>query len=296
MTYPPGSPGYPQSPQGNQYVAPTQQFGKVADPAEPVKLPAYLFAAVAVLGLATYAFNFGPLLTIKSSDFPQFGSASGSTIGIGLAVAASVLAGLIAAVGLLPKQKVSAGVVAAIALLSFLLVLGEVINAPQGVTIGWALYLVIICTVVQAGAAIAALLLESGIITAPEPRPRYEQPYGQYGAPYYGQHGGGQHGGGQHGGQQPGPQQGQPYGAPPAPPQQGRPGYAPPAQYGGYQGPNTGGFAAAGASGPQSGPPTPPTGFPAFGQPQPAGSSDPTTAVPTQSHAASSEQAGPPPS
>lgn len=284
MTYPPGSPGYPPAQQSNQYVAPTQQFGRVAEPAGPSKLPVYLYAAVAVLGLATYAFNFGPLLTIKSSDFPQFGSASGSTIGIGLAVAASVLAGLIAAVDLLPKQKVSAGVVAAIALLSFLLVLGEVINAPQGVSIGWALYLVIISTVLQAGAAISALLLEAGIITAPEPRPRYEQPqpYGQYGAPYYGQ---------------PGQQQGQPYGAPHAPQQQGRPGYPPPTQYGaGYQGPNTGGFSAVAAPGPQSGPPTPPTGFPAFGQPQPAGSSDPTTAVPVQPHDASSQQAGPPPS
>ncbi|MHA3019576.1 DUF5336 domain-containing protein [Mycobacterium sp. BMJ-28] len=280
MTYPPGSPGYPPAQQGNQY-AQTQQFGKFADPAGPSKLPIYLFAAVAVLGLATYAFNFGPLLTIKSSDFPQFGSASGSTIGIGLAVAASVLAGLLAAVGLLPKQKVSAGVVASIALLSFLLVLGEVINAPQGVSIGWALYLVIVSTVLQAGAAIAALLLEAGIITAPEPRPRYEQqPYGQYAQPYYGQ-------------------QGQPYGAPQAPPQQGqgRPGYPPPSQYGaGYQGQNTGGFSAVPAAGPQGGPPTPPTGFPAFGQPQPAGSSDPTTAVPTQPPAASSQQAGPPPS
>lgn len=283
MTYPPGSPGYPPAQQSSQYGAPTQQYGRVADPAGPSKLPVYLFAAVTVLGLATYAFNFGPLLTIKSSDFPQFGSASGSTIGIGLAVAASVLAGLIAAVGLLPKQKVSTGVVAAIALLSFLLVLGEVINAPQGVSIGWALYLVIISTVLQAGAAIAALLLESGIIAAPEPRPRYEQSYGQYGAPYYGQPG----------------QPGQPYGAPQAPPQQGRPGYAPPAQYGGYQqGSNTGGFSAVPAPGPQSGPPTPPTGFPAFGQPQPAGSSEPTTAVPTQQQppAASSQQAGPPPS
>ena len=282
MTYPPGSPGYPPAQQSNQYAAPTQQFGKPADPAGPSKLPIYLFAAVAVLGLLTYAFNFGPLLTITSSDFPQFGSASGSTIGIGLAVAASVLAGLIAAVGLLPKQTVSAGVIAAIALLSFLLVLGEVINAPQGVSIGWALYLVIISTVLQAGVAIAALLLEAGIITAPVPKPRYEQSYGQYGAPYYGQPG----------------QPGQPYGAPQGPPQQqGRPGYAPPSQYGGgYQGPNTGGFSAVPAPGPQSGPPTPPTGFPAFGQPQPAGSSEPTTAVPAQPHAASSQQAGPPPS
>jgi len=281
MTYPPGNPGYPPAQQGNQY-APTQQYGEPAE-VGPSKLPVYLTAAVAVFGLATYAFNFGPLLTISNSDFPQFGSASGSTPGLGLAVAASVLAALLAGIGLLPKQKSRAGLVAVVATLSLLLVLAEVINAPAGLSIGWGLYLIIVTTLLQAGAAIAALLLESGIIAAPEPRPRYEQSYGQYGAPYYGQPG----------------QPGQPYGAPQAPPQQGRPGYAPPAQYGGYQqGSNTGGFSAVPAPGPQSGPPTPPTGFPAFGQPQPAGSSEPTTAVPTQQQppAASSQQAGPPPS
>lgn len=287
MTYPPGNPGYPPAQQGNQY-APTQQYGEPAE-VGPSKLPVYLTAAVAVFGLATYAFNFGPLLTISNSDFPQFGSASGSTPGLGLAVAASVLAALLAGVGLLPKQKTRTGLVAVAATLSFLLVLAEVINAPAGLSIGWGLYLVIAATLLQTGAAIAALLFDAGVLTPPAPKPRYEQqPYGQYGAPYYGQ---------------PGQQQ---YGAPTH--QQQRPGY--PSQYG-YQGaPNTGGFqSTAGAAGSHNGPPTPPTGFPAFGQPSRAseatgyeqqGSSAPTAAVPSQSgatpqgHSESSPQSGPP--
>ena len=309
MTYPPGNPGYPPAQQGSQY-APTQQFGKVGDTHEgsagssagPSKLPLYLTGTVAALGLATYAFNFGPMLTISNSDFPQFGSASGSTPGLGLAVAASVLAGLLAVVGLLPKQKVATAVVAVISTLSFLLVLAEVINAPAGLSIGWGLYLIIATTVLQAGVAIAALLFDAGVLTAPAPKPRYEQPYGQYGAPYYGQ-------------------PGQQYGAPTHQSQQ-RPGY--PSQYGGYQGgQNTGGFPSAGQGGygaqsgqgaheghsahggheghgahggheGHSGPPTPPTGFPAFGQPSRTGEATgygqgssqgagaPTTGLPAQ--------------
>lgn len=266
MTYPPGSPGYPPAQQGNQY-APTQQYGKVGEPSEgsaagPSKLPVYLTAAVVVFGLATYAFNFGPMLTISNSDFPQFGSASGSTPGLGLAVAASVLAALLAGVGLLPKQKARTGLVAVVSTLAFLLVLAEVINAPAGLSIGWGLYLIIATTVLQAGSAIAALLFDAEVLTPPAPKPRYEQqPYGQYGAPYYGQ--------------------GQQYGAPTHQPQQPqqRPGY--PSQYGYPQGgPSTGGFQSGGHGG-HNGPPTPPTGFPAFGQPQ--GSSAPTAAVPSQS-------------
>ncbi|MDO3400918.1 DUF5336 domain-containing protein [Mycolicibacterium neoaurum] len=294
MTYPPGSPGYPPAQQGNQYIAPTQQFGKVGEPEQtgPSKLPAYLSAAVAAFGLGTYVFNFGPLLTISNSDFPQFGSASGSTPGLGLAVAASVLAALLAGIGLLPKQKTRAGLVAVVATLSFLLVLSEVINAPTGLSIGWGLYLIIATTLFQAGAAIAALLFDAEVLTPPAPKPRYEQPYGQYGQPPYGY----------------GQPQGQPqqYGQP-----QQRPGY--PTPYGSYPGgPSTGGFSGAGsagsysdantdshAAGGHSGPPTPPTGFPAFGQPQQQGSSAPTSAVPTQSptppaQSDSTPQSGPP--
>ena len=101
---------------------------------------------------------------------------------------------------------------------------------PQGFSIGWALWLVLVFTVLQAIAAVTALLFESGVLTAPAPRPRYEQQqYGQYGPPgnYY-----------------PGvPQGGQ------------RPGY--PTQYGGYP--------PVGQSAPETD--TPPTGFPSYSPP-----------------------------
>lgn len=256
MTYPPGSPGYPSTPPTTQFSAPTQQLSKPSEPetAGPSKLPVYLAAAVAALGLAVYLSSFGPQFTISNSEFPQLGSASGSTLGLGIAVAASVLAALLAGVSLVPKQKNFGAVVAAIAVLAFLLVIGEVINAPSGATIDWALYLIIAFTVLQAGAAVAWLLLDAGVITAPAPRPKndqQQQQYNPYGAPggYYGQ-------------QQPGGQYPQQQGG------QQRPGYPP--QYGqGYPGgPPTGGFPAVN---PQTGPPTPPTGFPTYGQPQSSG-------------------------
>ena len=210
-------------------------------------MPVYLLAAVAVCGLLVYLFSFGPMFTISNSDFPQLGSASGTSLGLGLAVLASLLAALLAGVSLLPKQKAIPAVVAAISVLAFLLVIAEIVNKPEQVSIDWALYVVIGFTFLQAAAAIAALLLDAGIISPPAPRPKYEQQqqYGQYGGPgqYYGQHA---------------PHQGG------APQHQQRPGYS--SQYGGYPGGSaSGGFSAIGQ---QGGPPTPPTGFPTYGQPQ----------------------------
>jgi hypothetical protein len=272
MTYPPGSSGYPPGQQPTtQFNQPTQQFGKIEQSppaaAGPSKLPVYLLAAVAVLGLAVYLASFGPMFTISATDFPQLGSASGTSLGLGLAVAASVLAALFAGVSLLPKQASYTAVAAAVSVLAFLLVIGEVINKPEGVSIDWALYLVIVLTLLQALVAVGALLLDAGVITPPSPRPKYEQQqYGQYGGPgqYYGQ---------QHGL----PQGGAPH--------QQRPGY--PSQYGGYPGgPATGGFTQAGPQ--QGGPPTPPTGFPTYGQPQASSSSAPTTQVPAQPQSSNS--------
>jgi hypothetical protein len=246
----------------------------------PSKLPFYLTATVAALGLAVYLSSYGPLFTITSSDFPGLADFSGASFGLDLAVVASLLAGLLAGVSLLPKQRSFVAVVAVFAVIAFLLVVGELIDKPSVASIGWALYLIIAFTLVQAIVAVAVLLFEAGVISPPAPRPRYEQQqqYGQYGAPapYYGQ---------QH---QPGPphQQG--------PQQQQRPGY--PSQYGGGYpgGPSTGGF----SSGQQSGPPTPPTGFPTYGQPPSGNASNasnaPTTQVPAQP--SPSTQSGPPPS
>ncbi len=283
MTYPPSS-GYPPSQQQptQQFAAPTQHFGKPETPqaqataptadAGASKLPFYLLIAVAVLGLGVYLFSFGPMFQISSTDFPQLGSASGSSLGLGLAVVAALLSALLAAASLLPKQKPPVGAVAAIAVLAFLLVIAELIQKPEGVSIGWALYVVIVLSFLQAAAAIAALLLDAGILSAPAPKPKYEpQQYGQYGGPggYYGQQG-------QHAPHQGGQQ---------------RPQY--PSQYGGYQGGSgsSGGYQAIGQ---QSGPPTPPTGFPTYGQPQ-VPSSAPTTHVPSQP-SNSSNQSGNSPS
>ena len=278
MTYPPSSSGYPSGQQPTtQFSAPTHQFGKVEQPsaqspapapaaaAGPSKLPFILLAAVAVLGLLVYLFSFGPQFQIESTDFPQLGSATGTSLGLGMAVVASLLSALIAAASLLPNQKAPVGIVAAIAVLAFLLVLAEVIQTPDGVSLGWALYVVIVLTFLQAALGIGALLLDAGIISAPVPKPKkYDQPqYGQYGGPnqYYGQHAPHQGGG----------QQRSPY----------------PGQYGGgYSGGSSsgGGYAALGQ---QSGPPTPPTGFPTYGQPQ-ASPSAPTGQVPAQPQSSSS--------
>jgi hypothetical protein len=273
MTYPPSSSGYPPSQQPTtQFSAPTQQFGKVEQPsaqavapaaAGPSKLPFILLAAVAVLGLLVFLFSFGPQFKIEASDF-SLGSGSPTTLGLQLAVVAALLSGLIAAASLLPKQKAPVGVVAAIAVLAFLLVIAEVVQTPSEIKIGWALYVVIFLTFVQAAVAIGALLFDAGVISAPVPKPKYEQQpqYGQYGAPnqYYGQHA---------------PHQGGP---------QQRPPYA--GQYGGYSGgaSSGGGYAAAGQP---NGPPTPPTGFPTYSQPQ-ATPSTPTGQVPAQSQPQSS--------
>ncbi len=275
MSYPqgpPGHPGYPPAQQPTtQFAAPTQQFGRAPEPAPsgpagPSQLPMYLAVAVAVLGLGVYLSSFGPLFTAGADFFTP-------TL-LDLGVVASLAAALIAGVSVLPKQKSSPAALAVLSVLAFLLVIAIVLTAPEGVSLDWGLYLIIAFTMFQAIVAVAVLLFDAGIISPPAPRqPRYDQhqQYGQYGGPYYGQV----------------PQAGPPQ-------QQGlsqRPGYPP--QYGGYPGggPSTGGYAGS----QQSGPPTPPTGFPAYGQPP--SSSAPTTEsqMPSQS-AASSAQSGPQPS
>jgi hypothetical protein len=274
MTYPPGSPGYPPAQQPTtQFAAPTQQFGKLPEPAPapaaegPSKLPMYLTAAVAALGLAVYLSSYGPQFQASADFFTP-------TL-LNLGVVASLLGALIAGVALVPKQKAAPALVAVLSVLGFLLAIAIVLTAPQGVSIEWGLYLIIAFSLVQAIVAVAVLLFDAGVITPPVPRPRYEQQqqYGQYGQ-YYGQP------------HQPGPphQQG--------PQQQQRPGY--PSPYGGGYpgGPSTGGFSGGQQ---QSGPPTPPTGFPTYGQPPSGGSSSaPTTQVPAQP--SSSAQSAPPPS
>ncbi|OBB31020.1 hypothetical protein A5792_16625 [Mycolicibacterium peregrinum] len=281
MTYPPSNPGYPPpNPQSGSQFDATQQFAKAVPtpaPAAPAaapaaaqpgenKLPEILLAVVAIAGLLIY--------------FVSFALDASTSQGMVVLVALPLLAGLLAGVSLLPKQNKHTGVVAAIATIPFLFVIGAVVSS--GGSADWTIWVLLVLTLVQAGAAIAALLFEAGIITPPAPKPQFDQQpqYGQYGGPsqYYGQQHQPQHGG-------------QPYQQ--AQPQQ--PGY--PSQYGGYSsGPSTGGYPVQSPQGQQgqqpSGPPTPPTGYPTYGQPQ-SGSSAPSAAPAQQPP---SQQSGPAPS
>ncbi|MEE6180010.1 DUF5336 domain-containing protein [Mycobacterium sp. 050134] len=268
MTYSPGSPGYPPSQPGGSYSGGTPSFAKDDDGKS--NLPLYLTVAVAVLGLAVYLLNFGPTFTFNADLGPGAGGRAGDA---GNAVIVAVLAALLAGLSLLPKAKNYLSVVGAIAVLGALLAISEAINTPSAVSIGWAMWPLVACSVLQAIAAVVALLLDAGVITPPAPRPKYD-PYSQYGGQYaqYGQYGQQPYyGQQQHGGPQShNPQQQQPSG------------YG--AQYGGYQSSQaptqsaipTGGFGAQSQSGPQPaaqqhGANTPPTGFPSFSPPPSAG-------------------------
>lgn len=253
MTYPPSSPGYPPAPQSGPQYGATQQFARPADvtPGES-NLPQILLAVVAAAGLISYLVSYGPLLN----------STQGLT-GTGWGVDASLIAGLLAGASLLPKQKNWTAISAVISIYAFLTVLFVVIVGSSAIE--WGYYVILALTVIQAGCSVTALLFDAGVVAPPAPKPAYEQPqYGQYGGPsqYYGQH------------NQPQPG-GQPYQQAPLQ----RPGY--PTQYGG---PSTSGFGMQGTQGgQQSGPPTPPTGFPTYGQPQhQSNASAPTTQVPAQ--------------
>ncbi|MGB3484765.1 MAG: DUF5336 domain-containing protein [Mycobacterium sp.] len=256
MTYPPGNPpgnapgagGFPSAPPPGSYGSPTQSFAQVSDPG-PSRLPQYLSAAVVVLGLLAYLSSFGPVFT-SSAELGPISIEATSGGGVFLTLA-TLLAALLAAVGLLPKAKGYLAVVAILSVLGVLVVVSQLFNTSNYVTTGWAAWLVLAFAVLQAIVAIGALLLESGVLSAPAPRPKYDQPqFGQYGPPggYY-----------QQAPQQPvGPQGSQ---GPLGP----RPGY--PSQYGSYPTGPVGGF------GQESGPPTPPTGFPSFSPPPAVGSS-----------------------
>ncbi|AGC64268.1 MULTISPECIES: DUF5336 domain-containing protein [Mycobacterium] len=259
MTYTPGSPGYPPAQSGGSYGGATPSFAQADDAAS--KLPMYLNVAVAVLGFLAYLASFGPMFTISSELGGGSSEASGDTV---LAVGMALLAGLLAGVSLLPKVKSYGAVVAVVSILGVFLMISSTFNKPSAFSTGWALWIVLVCIVFQAVAAVGALLLETGVVSAPAPRPKFD-PYGQYGQ--YGQYGG--QPGGYYG--QPGAQQSAPN--PQQSPQQPS-GYG--SQYGGFtssQGsnPSSGGFSAPQAqSAPQpmhQTPSTPPTGFPSFSPP-----------------------------
>jgi hypothetical protein len=230
MTYPPANPGYPAPPPGYGSPAgspagqpPVQQRMPLSAPgaAGTGKSPAYLTIAVAALGFLSYLLCFG---TIWNGEF---------TPGPGLWQAAALVAGLLAAISALPRAAKSyTAVTAVLAVAALLLAVYDILNPLGDASAGWALWLILLVILMQAATALTALLFETGLLTAPPPRPQ-PSPYAQYGPPpggYYGQPGRAQ-----------------------------APGY--PGQYGGAYGAPAAGYGQADNTD------TPPTGFPAYTPP-----------------------------
>jgi hypothetical protein len=266
MTYSSGGPGYPGAQQSGAY-APTTQIAK--PDAGPSKLPSYVLGGVPILGLAAYLLSFGPVGKSGQSD--------ATTLGI----IAVLFASLFAVVALMPKQGNYTALVTVTAAVGFLLTIWALIEG--GGSAGWALIVIVILSALQTIVAIAALLLDAGVISPPAPRPKYD-PYQPYAGGYYGQP------------QFTGPPSGPP--GPPAPGPHGPPTPGPqgfgqpqgPPQYGGY--PAAGPTAGFPPQGQQVGPPTPPTGFPAYAPPPsaPAGGA-PTEQLPAPKQAPPPQEA-----
>ena len=172
MTYPPGNPGYPPAQSPASYGAPASpSFAKSEDAENNLKH--YLTIAVAVLGVLTYLASYFPMVSRLLPNGDELVE-KGSTLPVDLVL----LAGLLAAVSLLPKAKNYLAAVAAVASLGSLLLIQDTIDATDR---GAGLWIAVTAGVAQAALAISALLLDAGVITAPAPRPKYDQYYGQYG-------------------------------------------------------------------------------------------------------------------
>ena len=264
MTYPPGSPGYPSAPADPaQYAAPSTQLVTPEPSPTPARASCrmYLNIAVAVLGLAVYLASFGPLFTVgidlaRSACGTRHRSASAASAGRPGRAAGRRRACCPS------RSDDSGGRRGHRGAWRSWLVIAQVVSSPPAVD--HRLGRSACCSSSRCCRPSPPSLrccCDAGIITAPAPKPRYEQqPYGQYGQyrrRYYGSYDGQPP-------SAPGPDRG--------PPQQ-RPGGYPP-QYvrrlpAVARRPAA--IPALGQQGAASSPgrPTPPTGFPAFGQPQP---------------------------
>jgi hypothetical protein len=201
MSNPQGGSGYgqPAQPNPNATSATTAAKG----------LPWILSAVVAGLGVLNFLVGFAPFIAqdIEDGEGVKFFETPFS--GGALVVALLLLSGLLAGISLLPKQDWTAPS-AAIAVTAFLTLLFQVFSVTENFKVAFGGWIVLLLSLIQAGAAVAAFLFGAGIIKAPAPRPA--PAFGGYGQQGYGQPGQtyGQDGYGQP--QQQGYGQGQGYG------------------------------------------------------------------------------------
>lgn len=146
-------------------------------------LPYFLTIGAAALGVLNFLLGFTPFF--KTGGAEEFGikgttanffESSTPVTALGLLL----LGGLLAGLGLLPKQDWK-GVSAAAALAGFLTLLFVSFSLPEGPSLAWGAYIVLVLALVQTAAAVAAVLFDLGIIKEPAPRPAGQSGFGQSG-------------------------------------------------------------------------------------------------------------------
>jgi hypothetical protein len=175
MTFPSGGPGYPQQGGGGQPYQPAPSTGSF--PQSPPPAPSAgsspdfgLIAALAVtaLGLVSY--------------FISFSSDAASLSGV---VDYLLVGGLLAALRVLPKGPKALPFAAVLSILGGLVAVSAVVRAPAPLpsidTV------ILILGILQMLVAIAAVLLEYGVLKPPAPKP--QAPQNPYGQPFGGQPG-----------------------------------------------------------------------------------------------------------
>ncbi|MGF6884135.1 hypothetical protein ABIA39_003624 [Nocardia sp. GAS34] len=151
-------------------------------------LPLYLTVGVAVLGVINFFLGFTPHITENSQDVgmgvhTQEVTRTFFAFPGGAAPLIVLLAGgLLAAISLLPKQN-WLGASAAASAAGFLGLLFVSFTMPDGYSAAWGTWVVVFLGLVQAAAAVASVLFESGFVAVPEPKPAAPQapPQGGYG-------------------------------------------------------------------------------------------------------------------
>jgi|GEM_PF-1168083 len=243
MSYPSGGSGY-NAPAPTPTSAPSfpQQPGSAAGAgagapgSSALGLPFYLTAGVAALGVINFLLGFTPYITQNSQDVgmgvhtPEVTRSFFAFPGGAAPLIVLLAGGLLAAISLLPKQN-WLGASAAVSAAGFLGVLFISFTMPDGYSAAWGTWVVIFLGLVQTAAAVVSVLFESGIMSAPEPKPA--APQAGYGTPGgYGQQSYGQAQPGQYGQSQPAqPLTGQ---TPGQPSQAAQPQPGQPAGYGQY--------------------------------------------------------------
>ncbi|MGW5513847.1 DUF5336 domain-containing protein [Nocardia africana] len=149
----------------------------------------YLTVGIAALGVINFFLGFLGFATLdlsSSSDNSNDRTLNLFNQGGTAPLALLLFAGVLAGISLLPKQKLNHPIIAAASVVGFLTILLQALDQGPAFKTAGAGWVVVFLSLVQAAAAVVALLFAVGILSEPEAKPAAAAP-GAGGASAYGQ-------------------------------------------------------------------------------------------------------------